>query len=47
MAIQIEKKITGFEVVKPESDSDKETNVTHIAPLLERDDVLEGSTYKI
>jgi len=47
MAIQIEKKITGFEVVKPESESDKETNVTHIAPLLERDDVLEGSTYKI
>jgi len=47
MAIQIEKKITGFEVVKPEDEKAKESNVTHIAPLLERDDVLEGSTYKI
>ncbi len=46
MATRIEKKITGYEVVKPEGEADK-ASVTHIAPLLERDDVLEGSTYKI
>jgi len=45
MATKIEAKITGFEVVKP--DDEKQSNVTHIAPLLERDDILEGSTYKI
>jgi len=47
MATKIEHKITGFEVVKPESEKEKANNVTAIAPLLERDDVLEGTTYKI
>ncbi len=47
MATKIEKKITGFEVVKPEDNAESTGNVAHIAPLLERDDVLEGSTYKI
>jgi len=47
MSIKIEKKITGYEVAKPEEEKAKESNVAHIAPLLERDDILEGSTYKI
>ncbi|HXH73078.1 MAG TPA: TSCPD domain-containing protein [Mariprofundaceae bacterium] len=48
MATKIEKKITGYEVVKPEDEKAKEAaKVTAIAPLLERDDILEGSTYKI
>jgi len=46
MGIKIDKKIAGYEVVKPEEEQEK-TIVTQIAPLLERDDVLEGSTYKI
>jgi len=46
MTIKIEKKIAGYEVVKPE-DGQEQATVTQIAPLLERDDVLEGSTYKI
>jgi len=45
MSIKIEKKITGYEVAKPQDE--QESNVAHIAPLLERDDILEGSTYKI
>lgn len=45
MSIKIEKKITGYAVAKPEDE--QENNVAHIAPLLERDDILEGSTYKI
>jgi len=45
MSIKIEKKITGYAVAKPEDE--KESNVAHIAPLLERDDILEGNTYKI
>ena len=45
MSIKIEKKITGYAVAK--ADDEKESNVAHIAPLLERDDILEGSTYKI
>lgn len=45
MSIKIEKKITGYAVAKPEDE--QESNVAHIAPLLERDDILEGSTYKI
>jgi len=49
MSIKIEKKITAYEVVKPEDESanTQEDNVTAIAPLLERDPVLVGNTYKI
>jgi len=47
MSIKIEKKITHYEVAKPENANEKENNVAHIAPLLERDDILEGTTYKI
>lgn len=46
MTIKIDKKITGYEVVKPEEEQ-KKSSITPIAPLLERDDVLEGQTYKI
>ncbi|MDX8401085.1 MAG: TSCPD domain-containing protein [Mariprofundaceae bacterium] len=48
-ATKIEKKIVGYEVVKPSKDAAPagEGNVAHIAPLLERDDILEGMTYKI
>ena len=47
MSIKIEKKITAYEVAKPEEEAKKDNNVTAIAPLLERDEVLVGSTYKI
>ncbi len=47
MSIKIEKKITAYEVAKPEDEVKKESNVTPIAPLLERDEVLVGQTYKI
>jgi len=48
MATKIEKKITNYSVVKPEDEQAKEEAKVHaIAPLLERDDVLEGNTYKI
>ena len=47
MSIKIEKKITAYEVAKPEDEAQKESNVASIAPLLERDEVLVGSTYKI
>lgn len=48
MAIKIESKITGYEVKKLGEEAAKEAaTVHHIAPLLERDDILEGSTYKI
>jgi len=49
MAIKIEKKITAYEVAKPEDkDAVKAgSKVASIAPLLERDDVLVGNTYKI
>ena len=48
MAIKIEKKITAYEVAKPEDEAQKQANkVASIAPLLERDEVLIGSTYKI
>ncbi|WP_100278453.1 TSCPD domain-containing protein [Mariprofundus aestuarium] len=48
MMIKIESKITGYEVKKPEDEAQKqEATIHHIAPLLERDDILEGSTYKI
>jgi len=46
MSTKIEKKITSYEVVRPD-DNKEDDKVAHIAPLLERDDVLEGSTYKI
>ncbi len=45
MSIKIEQKITGYAVARPEDE--QEDNIAHIAPLLERDDILEGSTYKI
>lgn len=49
MAIKIEKKITAYEVAKPEDkDAVKAgSKVASIAPLLERDEVLVGNTYKI
>jgi hypothetical protein len=46
MTTKIEKQITAYEVVNQKQEKE-EANVTHIAPLLERDDVLEGTTYKI
>jgi len=46
MTTKIEKQIAAYEVVKPEVEQ-AEATVTQIAPLLERDDVLEGTTYKI
>jgi len=46
MTTKIEKQITAYEVVRPEGNKE-DSKVTHIAPLLERDNVLEGSTYKI
>ena len=48
MSIKIEKKITGYEVAKPEAETaKKDDNIASIAPLLERDEVLVGQTYKI
>jgi len=48
MTIKIEHKITGYEVKKKDDENSKEeATIHHIAPLLERDDILEGSTYKI
>jgi len=48
MNIKIDKKITAYEVKKQDDETvPQEDNVHHIAPLLERDDILEGSTYKI
>jgi len=48
MNIKIDKKITAYEVKKQNDDAaTEEDNVHYIAPLLERDDILEGSTYKI
>ncbi|MDQ6988006.1 MAG: TSCPD domain-containing protein, partial [Mariprofundaceae bacterium] len=46
MTTKIDQKITGYEVVRPDEEQAGAT-VTQIAPLLERDDVLEGTTYKI
>ncbi|MDX8392290.1 MAG: TSCPD domain-containing protein [Mariprofundaceae bacterium] len=46
MSTSIEQKITGYEVVRPDEEKNS-ASVTQIAPLLERDDVLEGTTYKI
>jgi len=49
MSIKIDSKITGYEVKKPGDEATQEESATvhQIAPLLERDDILEGSTYKI
>jgi len=47
MATKIDKRITAYEVVGPEAKDAGQEKVAHIAPLLERDDVLEGKTYKI
>ncbi len=48
MSIKIDKKITAYEVKKPEDEAKQEDQkVTAIAPLLERDAILDGSTYKI
>ncbi|MDX8389577.1 MAG: TSCPD domain-containing protein [Mariprofundaceae bacterium] len=49
MGIKIERKIASYEVVTAESKAAEKADVpvSHIAPLLERDDILEGSTYKI
>ncbi|MDQ6973508.1 MAG: TSCPD domain-containing protein [Mariprofundaceae bacterium] len=45
MVVKIAKKITAYEVVHSESSS---VELEHVdAPLLERDEILEGSTYKI
>ncbi len=44
---KIEQKITGYAVVNDQEEMSEPDNITAIAPLLERDDVLEGSTYKI
>ncbi|MDX8383855.1 MAG: TSCPD domain-containing protein [Ghiorsea sp.] len=47
MSIKIEKTITAYEVAKPNEPEQESSNVAQIAPLLERDEVLIGSTYKI
>ncbi|RMH51945.1 MAG: TSCPD domain-containing protein [Zetaproteobacteria bacterium] len=46
---RIDGRIVGYEVVTPKEKQEDggDGNVTSIAPLLERDDVLQGSTYKI
>jgi len=51
MAIKIDRKITGYEVVKDETDTSKtgagENNVVHMHEKLERPETLIGNTYKI
>jgi hypothetical protein len=47
MAIKIDKKITGYEVVKNEEPKSAESNVVQMHEKLERPDVLAGTTYKI
>ena len=49
MAIKIEGKITGYEVVKKDEEQPKavESNVVHMHEQIERPDMLLGSTYKI
>ncbi|MDX8404956.1 MAG: TSCPD domain-containing protein, partial [Mariprofundus sp.] len=48
MSIKIEQKIVGYAVKSAEDEAKQEASkVVAIAPLLERDDILEGSTYKI
>ncbi|MDQ6992119.1 MAG: TSCPD domain-containing protein [Mariprofundus sp.] len=46
MSIKIDKKIVSYSV-KDNNEKAEPTIVTAIAPLLERDDILEGNTYKI
>lgn len=47
MTIKIDKKITGYEVVKPEEPKRADSNVVHMHEKLERPEMLLGSTYKI
>jgi hypothetical protein len=49
MTIKIEKKITGYEVVKKDEQENTkaESNVVHMHEKLERPEMLLGSTYKI
>jgi hypothetical protein len=48
MTIKIDKKITGYEVVKKDEEAKRaESNVVHMHEKLERPEVLLGSTYKI
>lgn len=47
MAIKIEGKITGYEVVSKDEAKPAESNVVHMHEQLERPDILLGSTYKI
>ncbi len=47
MAIKIDEKITGYEVIKEEPKRAPENNVVHMHEKLERPDMLLGSTYKI
>jgi len=48
MSIKIEQKIVGYAVKGAADESEQDdSNVVAIAPLLERDDILEGNTYKI
>ncbi|MCZ6577326.1 MAG: NrdJb [Acidiferrobacterales bacterium] len=47
MTIKIDKKITGYEVVKDDGGETAESNVIQMHEKLERPDVLLGSTYKI
>ena len=47
MAIKIDKKITGYEVVKDDGGETAESNVIQMHEKLKRPDMLLGSTYKI
>lgn len=48
MSIKIDRKIVSYAVKQPEDQAQAAASkVTAIAPLLERDDILEGNTYKI
>jgi hypothetical protein len=47
MAIKIEKDITGYEVVREDSNSAAESNVIQMHEKLQRPEMLLGSTYKI
>ena len=47
MAIKVEKNITGYEVVRDDSDSAPESNVIQMHEKLQRPEILLGSTYKI
>ncbi len=47
MTIKIDKKITGYEVVKPEEPKRADSNVVHMHEQISRPEFLLGSTYKI